>query len=448
MRAWSVITLAALCSPPLRGDTVDIQVGGHEFIVLSDIPGAGTNSCLIRAGDAVRWTWAGNFHSVTANDNSFDSGVHNAGFVYTRTFDDAGLVGYYCIIHGVPNGGMYGRLDVDHPPTDIHLSVAAVTEHSPAGTSVGALTTSDADAGDTFTYLLLDDAGGRFEISGEHVTVANGALLDFNTAGSHTLRVRSTDRGGNGYSVERQFTIAVLPSQLDCNANGLSDSADIASGLSGDCDANGVPDACQADSDDDGTIDACDGCPSDRGKTAPGACGCGIAENDSDGDGTADCRDGCPNDPLKTAAGALGCGVSEVDGDADGVPDSVDRCAGQDDRLDSDGDGAADCVDACPQDALKTAPGACGCGQAETDTDVDGVADCVDNCRDVANGDQADEDGDGVGDACAIEADSAQRIAPTQGCGAFGVFGMQMFGVVLGFCATMRRRAGCRGPLR
>jgi hypothetical protein len=48
----------------------------------------------------------------------------------------------------------------------------------------------------------------------------------------------------------------------------------------------------------------------------------------------------------------------------------------------------------------KVVPGICGCGTADTDSDGDGVADCVDNCPDKVNPDQADFDGDGLGDTC------------------------------------------------
>ncbi|MFC1940282.1 hypothetical protein ACFLXO_06325, partial [Chloroflexota bacterium] len=98
----------------------------------------------------------------------------------------------------------------------------------------------------------------------------------------------------------------------------------------------------------------------------PGICGCGVADTDSDGDGTADCNDGCPNDPAKTEPGICGCGTPDTD---------------------SDGDGIADCNDICPDDP-------------DNDADNDGVCGDIDNCPDVANSDQADTDGDGLGNAC------------------------------------------------
>ncbi len=87
-----------------------------------------------------------------------------------------------------------------------------------------------------------------------------------------------------------------------------------------------LPDRCdsETDSDNDGTPDCNDGCPTDPNKTAPGACGCGIADTDNDNDGTADCNDGCPTDPNKTAPGACGCGIADTDSDNDGIADCVD----------------------------------------------------------------------------------------------------------------------------
>jgi hypothetical protein len=82
-----------------------------------------------------------------------------------------------------------------------------------------------------------------------------------------------------------------------------------------------------------------------------------VVDTDSDGDGTPNCNDGCPNDPNKTAPGACGCGVAETD---------------------SDGDGTPNCNDGCPNDPNKTAPGACGCGSADTDANGNGTADCND----------------------------------------------------------------------
>ena len=80
------------------------------------------------------------------------------------------------------------------------LSTPSIAENTANGTVVGALTTTDPDAGDTFTYTLLDNAGGRFALSGSNIVVANGSLLDFETATSHNVQVRVTDAAGNTFT--------------------------------------------------------------------------------------------------------------------------------------------------------------------------------------------------------------------------------------------------------
>ncbi len=97
---------------------------------------------------------------------------------------------------------------INYPPTDITLSPTSVPENSLGGTLVGTLDTIDPNTWDTFTYELLDDAGGRFQISGGQLQVAPGADLNYEVASSHSIEVRSTDSGG--HQVGRVFTITVI----------------------------------------------------------------------------------------------------------------------------------------------------------------------------------------------------------------------------------------------
>ncbi|MET0286083.1 MAG: hypothetical protein ABW352_16500 [Polyangiales bacterium] len=97
----------------------------------------------------------------------------------------------------------------------------------------------------------------------------------------------------------------------------------------------------------------------DKERPLPEACPEPGCEADSDGDKVPDCRDGCPADALKSAPGACGCGMPDTN---------------------SDGDAAPDCLDTCASDPLKTAPGACGCGVPDTNTDGDAAPDCSDGC--------------------------------------------------------------------
>ncbi len=85
------------------------------------------------------------------------------------------------------------------------------------------------------------------------------------------------------------------------------------------------------------------------------------------------------------------------DDDGDGIPDSSDVCVGIYDPLqwDTDGDGVGDDCDECPLVADSS-----DCESTAGDTDGDGIPNTDDNCVYIGNADQADGDGDGIGDAC------------------------------------------------
>ncbi|MGO4705145.1 cadherin domain-containing protein [Microvirga sp. 2MCAF38] len=99
---------------------------------------------------------------------------------------------------------------INHAPERIDLSGGGVDEMAKKDTLVGTLSAQDPDTGDTFTYTLLDDANGRFALQGEKgekLVVANSALLDYEQATSHSVRVKVTDAGG--LSHEQNLTITV-----------------------------------------------------------------------------------------------------------------------------------------------------------------------------------------------------------------------------------------------
>ncbi len=116
------------------------------------------------------------------------------------------------------------------------------------------------------------------------------------------------------------------------------------------------------------------------------ACTCLGTYSDLDGDGLCDGNDGCPNDATKTVPGTCGCGQQEPGQSCnDGTPctigdviTSVCACTGT--YLDSDGDGTCNAYDQCPVDPMKIEPGICGCGVPDLNTDNDALFDCEDEC--------------------------------------------------------------------
>ncbi len=97
----------------------------------------------------------------------------------------------------------------DNAPTGLALSSTAIDEDAAVGDVVGTLSATDADAGSTLTYTLVDANGAPvedslFEIVGTEVRVKAG--LDHEAAGTHTIRVKVSD-GLNSQAQDIQITI-------------------------------------------------------------------------------------------------------------------------------------------------------------------------------------------------------------------------------------------------
>src|SRR5262249_24981326 len=82
-------------------------------------------------------------------------------------------------------------------------------ENSANGTVVGTVTGVDPDSWATLTYTLTNNAGGRFAIDQATgvLTVANGTLLDYESATSHDITVRVTNQAG--FVLDKTLTINV-----------------------------------------------------------------------------------------------------------------------------------------------------------------------------------------------------------------------------------------------
>ncbi|MBL8813567.1 MAG: cadherin domain-containing protein, partial [Planctomycetaceae bacterium] len=138
--------------------------------------------------------------SLRAN-TSFDFETKNSYSVTVRVTDAGGL--------SFDKQFTISVTDVNENPTAISLSNASVKENLPAGTTVGTLSASDPDAGETISYSLVAGTGstynGSFTISGS--TLKTAATFNYELKNSYSIRVRATDHAG--LTVDQVFTISV-----------------------------------------------------------------------------------------------------------------------------------------------------------------------------------------------------------------------------------------------
>ncbi len=263
-------------------------------------------------------------------------------------------------------------------------------------------------AGSVITSTLFQTGGSDCPAAPDQATFVIpaaqwNALVDASPSGSMAVSIVgnslvSATQCGNAFSE----VIATFTVSLDCNANGVLDYCDLATGAAQDCNGNGIPDSCDiavgtsADVDADGVPDSCEtdcnanGLPDDyeiAAKLAADCDGNGIPDACDIAAGAPDCNANGVFDACEIATGAV------ADCDGNGIPDACDIAAG-----------APDCNANGIPDACEIASG------AVNDIDQDGVPDSCEDCNgnglpddyELAEGTVPDCNANGIPDTCDI----------------------------------------------
>ncbi len=98
---------------------------------------------------------------------------------------------------------------VNDAPIDINLSTTIVDENVPINTAIGTFTTIDPDNSSGFTYSLITGAGDNdnssFFINGDRLVINSSP--DFESKSAYSVRVRSTDAGGQFFDKASIITV-------------------------------------------------------------------------------------------------------------------------------------------------------------------------------------------------------------------------------------------------
>jgi serralysin len=195
--AWQAINLVLYGFEQALAITLD--TASQAWSSMTDV--YNTNGTVIRSETL--------YDNGTSTIVEYDVANQYSWSTRTRTYNAQGAMTGETL---VADGGGGGQT-TNASPTDLSLSASAVIEGAAVGTAIGTLSATDPTAGETFTYALLNNAGGRFGISGSQLVVASAALLDYETATSHAITVQVTDSAGNTY--QENFTIAVTNNTAD-----------------------------------------------------------------------------------------------------------------------------------------------------------------------------------------------------------------------------------------
>lgn len=172
----------------MAGDT---DIGG----VIYNVSKAGTYGTLYVKSDDGKYVYV---PTSTAKLNEPRDTVTDI-FTIEAT-DAAGMVGNSLTV--IING-------VNDTPTGMSLSSSSLNENSSGNSTVGTLSSTDADVGSSFTYSLVAGDGSAdntsFSIDGVSLRILNSP--DYEAKSSYSVRIRTTDQGGLYY--EKAFPISI-----------------------------------------------------------------------------------------------------------------------------------------------------------------------------------------------------------------------------------------------
>ncbi|MBX2825310.1 MAG: cadherin-like domain-containing protein, partial [Gammaproteobacteria bacterium] len=198
---------------PDAGDTLTFSIAGGPDASVFSIGGAGLDELVI-------------------TDGVLDFEAKATYSVTVRSTDTGGLFREQVFVVNVVDG--------NEQPTNVSLSNSTVSENtdSSAGYSVGTLSTTDQDIGDSFTYSIVGGAdAGVLSIGGinsDELVLTDGTL-DYERQTSYTVIVRTTDAGG--LTRDQVLSVSVLdineaPYSLTISNQLVSESSDASAGLS------------------------------------------------------------------------------------------------------------------------------------------------------------------------------------------------------------------------
>jgi LPXTG-motif cell wall-anchored protein len=140
-----------------RAETKNVSIKDFEFA---------PKEITVNVGDTISWKNDGAApHTVTADDGSFDSGNLNAGGTFSHTFDKAGTIPYYCMLHGAKGGtGMAGTITVAEAaaaPAPAAAAPSGSVDASDQPVVDGGITVSKVTAGQDGWIVAHLDEGGK-----------------------------------------------------------------------------------------------------------------------------------------------------------------------------------------------------------------------------------------------------------------------------------------------